>query len=83
MNIIDNTYKKLVDNIGTTLQRARENAIKAVNRELVIANWEIGKHIVEFEQNGKEKAEYGSSLCTQRTFTQRGTFVLGKQVFLY
>lgn len=64
MNIIDNTYKKLVDNIGTTLQRARENAIKAVNRELVIANWEIGKHIVEFEQNGKEKAEYGSSLLT-------------------
>ena len=64
MNIIDNTYKKLVDDIGTTLQRARENAIKAVNRELVIANWEIGKHIVEFEQNGKEKADYGSSLLT-------------------
>ena len=64
MNIIDNTYKKLVDDIGTTLQRARENAIKAVNRELVIANWEIGKHIIEFEQNGKEKADYGSSLLT-------------------
>lgn len=59
-----NTYKKLIVDIGSTLQRSRENALKAVNRELVIAYWEIGKHIVEFEQNGKEKAEYGSSLLT-------------------
>lgn len=64
MSSIDNTYKKLIDDIGSTLQRARENAVKAVNTELVIANWQIGKHIVEFEQNGKEKADYGSSLLT-------------------
>jgi hypothetical protein len=44
--------------------RARENAVRAVNNELVKANWEIGRHIVEFEQDGKEKAEYGSSLLT-------------------
>lgn len=64
MSSIDNTYKKLIDDIGSTLQRARENAVRAVNTELVIANWQIGKHIVEFEQNGKEKADYGSSLLT-------------------
>ncbi|QES88276.1 PDDEXK nuclease domain-containing protein [Rhizosphaericola mali] len=58
------TYKKLIDNIGSTLQRTRDNAARAVNKELLTANWEIGKHIVEFEQNGKEKAEYGSSLLT-------------------
>lgn len=61
---IDNIYKKLIDDIGSTLERTRENAFKAINRELVVANWEIGKHIVEFEQKGKEKAEYGSSLLT-------------------
>lgn len=57
-------YNELLDNIGSTLQKARENAIKAINTELVKANWEIGRHIVEYEQHGKEKAEYGSSLLT-------------------
>ncbi len=55
-------YKKLITDIGQTLQQARENAVRVVNQELVIANWKIGQHIVEFEQKGKEKAEYGSSL---------------------
>jgi len=59
-----NKYNELLDNIGSTLQKARENAIKAINTELVKANWEIGRHIVEFEQHGKEKADYGSSLLT-------------------
>jgi predicted nuclease of restriction endonuclease-like (RecB) superfamily len=59
-----NEYNQLLDNIGSTLQKARENAIKAINTELVKANWEIGRHIVEFEQQGKEKADYGSALLT-------------------
>lgn len=64
MKQVDKTYKKLIKDIGVTLQEKRENAAIAVNRELVAANWEIGRHIVEFEQHGKEKAEYGSSLLT-------------------
>lgn len=59
-----NKYIQLLDNIGSTLQKARENAITAINAELVKANWEIGRHIVEFEQQGKEKADYGSALLT-------------------
>ncbi|MDO9000882.1 MAG: PDDEXK nuclease domain-containing protein [Bacteroidota bacterium] len=58
-------YNQLLDNIGSTLHTARENAVKAINKELVKANWEIGKHIVEYEQFGKEKAEYGSALLTK------------------
>lgn len=46
-------YNQLLDSIGSTLKKAKENAIKAINTELVKANWEIGKHIVEFEQQGK------------------------------
>ena len=57
-------YTKLLDSISSTLKSARENAFKAINAELVKANWEIGRHIVEFEQQGKEKAEYGSSLLS-------------------
>lgn len=57
-------YQKLVDSIGITIESARQKAIQAVNNELLKANWEIGKYIVEYEQHGNEKAEYGSSLLT-------------------
>lgn len=58
----ENNYLKLVQSIGVTIEEARNRAIKAVNTELLRANWEIGKYIVEFEQYGNEKAEYGSAL---------------------
>ncbi|WP_432713018.1 PDDEXK nuclease domain-containing protein [Pedobacter sp.] len=61
---VETTYKKLINDIGSTLLKARENAVKAINHELVKANWEIGRHIIEFEQKGKEKADYGSALLT-------------------
>lgn len=60
-----NKYSQLLDSIGLTIEQARQNAIKAVNTELVKANWEIGRHIVEYEQNGQERAEYGSKLLTR------------------
>lgn len=61
----ERSYKKLLQQIGSTLEHARKNAIKAVNNELVKANWEIGKYIVEYEQHGKLKASYGSALLTK------------------
>lgn len=64
MKVNKKKYDELLSNIGYTLQRARQNAIRAINVELVKANWEIGKYIVEFEQHGNEKATYGSSLLT-------------------
>jgi len=57
-------YLKLVDTIGNTIQEARLKAVRAINNELIKANWEIGKYIVEYEQHGNEKAEYGSALLT-------------------
>ena len=58
MQLTNKKYFELLSNIATTLQCAKENAVKAINIELVKANWEIGRNIVEFEQFGKEKAEY-------------------------
>lgn len=57
-------YEKLLADIGFALQRARENAIRTINAELVNANWQIGKYIIDFEQGGKEKAAYGSALLS-------------------
>ncbi|MCC7004941.1 DUF1016 family protein [Candidatus Nomurabacteria bacterium] len=60
-----NKYIALLDNIGQAIETARQNAVKAVNTELVKANWEIGRHIIEFEQHGHERAEYGSDLLAR------------------
>lgn len=60
-----NKYNQLLNSIGLTIEQARQNAIKAVNTELVKANWEIGRHIVDYEQHGQERAEYGSELLSR------------------
>ena len=65
MKLSKNKYVQLLDSIGLTIEQARQNAIKAVNTELGKANWEIGRHIVEYELHGQERAEYGSELLTK------------------
>lgn len=64
MKLVETRYSALLSSIVVTLQHARANAVKAINAELVKANWEIGRNIVEFEQFGQDKAEYGSALLT-------------------
>jgi hypothetical protein len=59
-----NKYNNLLKDIGQTIETARKNTFKTINTELVKANWEIGRHIVEFEQQGNERAEYGSDLLS-------------------
>lgn len=65
MNPTATKYNRLLNNIGLAIEQARQNAFKAVNTELIKANWEIGRHIVEYEQHGQERAEYGSKLLTR------------------
>ncbi|MBL4560982.1 MAG: DUF1016 family protein [Labilibaculum sp.] len=43
-------------------ESAKTNIAKAVNSEMLYAYWEIGKYIINFEQKGKLKADYGSHL---------------------
>lgn len=54
--------KALLNNIKVLIQNARQNAVRAINQERVLLYWNIGKHIVEEEQNGKERADYGTYL---------------------
>lgn len=62
MNIETNQYSNLIGQIGQVLSSGRQRAIQSVNTVLVLTYWEIGRYIVEFEQNGNERAEYGSQL---------------------
>ena len=61
-NINDAAYQNLIDNITTLWGEAKSKAITAVNTELLDANWQTGKYIVEYEQGGKQRAEYGKRL---------------------
>ena len=55
---IEQTYKS----IKTILEKARSKSFKAVNTLMVRAYWHIGKVIVEQEQHGQNRAEYGKAL---------------------
>ena len=57
-----NTYELLIKNVGVALEHGRHQAAYAVNSAMVQTYWEIGRQIVEYEQKGNEKAEYGSEL---------------------
>jgi len=58
----ESNYNRLIDNIAQILEQGRRQSYAAVNKILVKTYWEIGKRIVEYEQEGKEKAEYGAAL---------------------
>ena len=62
MVVATDDYNQLIDNISSLWTTAKEKAINAVNTELLEANWQTGKYIVEFEQGGKVRAEYGKQL---------------------
>ncbi len=49
----------LVNDLRTIVSKARSKAFTAVNYSLVERNWRIGQRIVEQEQNGASRAEYG------------------------
>ena len=62
--------------IAEVLQNARRNAYRAVNFAMVEAYWHIGRMIVEEEQQGKARAEYGSALI--QSLSLRLTMEFGK-----
>ena len=58
-------YEELISNIGSIYDKAKTNVISAVNIEMLNAYWEIGRFIVDFEQDGNIKATYGKELLLQ------------------
>ncbi|MGD2088474.1 MAG: DUF1016 N-terminal domain-containing protein [Candidatus Aminicenantes bacterium] len=66
----------LYQNIRDIIHEARQNAYRAVNFAMVQAYWNIGRLIVEEEQKGRERAEYGTHLI--RDLAQKLTTEFGK-----
>lgn len=59
------SFEKLVKQIYHTNEALQQNASLAINRSLTTRNWLIGHYIVEYEQNGSDKAKYGERLLQQ------------------
>lgn len=59
---INKDYNNLIQKIGDSYNSAKSKIVTAINSQMLTAYWEIGKHIVDFEQGGKQKAEYGKAL---------------------
>lgn len=55
-------YDVLLSSVVELLDRARRTAGRAVNSVLTMTYWELGRRIVEHEQKGKARAEYGKQL---------------------
>lgn len=61
---VDSELNKLADNIACLVNETKGRLAQTVNMTLVATYWNIGKYIVEFEQQGNAKAKYGISLLS-------------------
>ena len=59
-----NIIKKetLLDRVVEILEESRKNALRSINNNMVLANWLIGREIIDEIQNGKERAKYGKEI---------------------
>lgn len=60
-NIQANFYSK----VDELLKEARKSVVQTVNKTMVYTYFEIGRMIVEEEQNGKERADYGKQILKE------------------
>ena len=84
MKQMEHSYKEeekfLVNDLKTIVSKARSKAFAAVNYSLVERNWRIGKRIVEEEQNGAARAEYGKHIIEVASAALTGEFGKGFSV---
>jgi hypothetical protein len=70
-------YAQLLQSIVAVHERAKAGTAVAVNQLLVLRNWMIGAYLVEFEQNGEDRAAYGRRLL-ERMASDLGDRVRGQ-----
>ncbi len=58
-------FPQLTSNILVTHNALQNNAMRAINQNITARNWLVGYWIVEFEQNGEDRAKYGDRLLSE------------------
>ncbi len=76
-------FKWLVHTIHDTHQTLQQSAVKAINKHLTIRNWLIGFYIVEFEQKGEDRAQYGDQLLQKLSDSLQATSFSYRNLRLY
>lgn len=71
------TYNNLLERIAEILNQARSKVVREINKAQVLAYWEIGREIVEYEQKGKVRAEYGEELLQKLSVDMTARFGRG------
>ena len=72
----NDTYRLLIKQISSAVSEAKKQVATTINSALVETYWNIGKHIVEFEQDGQTRAKYGEQLLVN--LSKDLTALLGK-----
>ena len=58
-------FERLVELCQRTHEETRRSAARAIDRSLVVRNWLFGWYVVEYEQHGADRAEYGAALISR------------------
>ncbi len=89
-------YDGLLSRVASLLEQGRRTVVRTTNAVLTATYWEVGRQIVEYEQGGQARAEYGEALLERlahdltarfgRGFSRPGlqrmrTFYLGWEIF--
>ena len=73
----DAPYQAVFGDVSKIIDAARESASRSVNAAMTAAYWLIGRRIVESEQSGEERAEYGAALIERLAQDLTGQFGRG------
>ena len=61
-------YSTILSDVAGLLESARRVSVRATNAIMTATYWEIGRRIVEYEQEGMDKAEYGKKIIERLSF---------------
>jgi predicted nuclease of restriction endonuclease-like (RecB) superfamily len=88
---LDKAYPEFVSQLVGLLEQARRNSARSVNAIMTATYWEIGRRIVEQEQRGQRRAQYGKALlhrlaadltsCFGKGFSERNLLAM-REFFL-
>lgn len=73
-------YDAMLSGVAGLLEEARRNSVRAVNAIMTATYWEIGRRIVEYEQQGKLRAQYGAQLLERLSLDLNKRFGRGFSV---
>ncbi len=70
-------YETLIATVARVHKEAQAGAAGAVNHHCILRNWPIGDYLVEFEQNGEDRAKHGAGLLKRVSTDQRQRAISG------